>query len=55
MKTKCPLWIVVLLVACCAPKPDGPITGAFDGVYKGNGYSVSPPAGIAPMSSPPTR
>jgi hypothetical protein len=33
---------LVLLVACCAPKPDGPITAAFDGIYKGNGYSVSP-------------
>jgi hypothetical protein len=38
-----PLWIAVLLMACSTPKPNGPITAAFDGVYKGNGYSVSSP------------
>jgi hypothetical protein len=52
MKTKCLLWIVVLLVACCAPKPDGPITAAFDGIYKGNGYSVSPPGWDCPNVQP---
>ena len=47
-----PLWIVVSLVACCAPKPDGPITAAFDGIYKGNGYSVSPPGWDCPNVQP---
>jgi hypothetical protein len=47
-----PLWIAILLMACCAPKPDGPITAAFDGVYKGNGYSVSPPDWDCPAVQP---
>ena len=52
MKTKYQLWIVVLLVAGCAPKPDGPITAAFDEVYKGNGYSISPPGWDCPSVQP---
>ena len=47
-----PLWIAILLMACCAPKPDGPITAAFDGVYKGNGYSASPPDWDCPAVQP---
>jgi hypothetical protein len=47
-----PLWIAILLMACCAPKPDGPITAAFDGVYKGDGYSVSPPDWDCPAVQP---
>jgi len=39
------LAILVLLVAGCTPSPDGPTTTAFDGVYKGNGYSASPGGG----------
>jgi hypothetical protein len=39
------LGIAVLLVASCSPSPDGPTTAAFDGVYKGNGYSASPGGG----------
>jgi hypothetical protein len=39
------LGIVVLLVAGCTPRPDGPVTAAFDGVYKGNGYSATPGGG----------
>jgi hypothetical protein len=36
----------------CAPKPDGPITAAFDGVYNGNGYSASPPGWDCPATMP---
>jgi len=46
------LWIAVLLLACCTPKPDGPITAVFDGVYKGNGYSASPPGSDCPAVMP---
>jgi hypothetical protein len=44
---------VVLLLACCAPKPDSPITTAFDGVYKDEGYSASP-SGDCPAAMPNT-
>jgi hypothetical protein len=37
--------MVVLLAVSCAPSPDGPTTTAFDGVYKGNGFSASPGGG----------
>ena len=46
------LWVAFLLVPGCTPKPDGPITAAFDGVYKGNGYSASPPSGECPAVMP---
>src|SRR3954466_1353254 len=46
------LWIAVLLLACCTPKPDGPITAVFDGVYNGNGYSASPPGSDCPAVMP---
>jgi hypothetical protein len=44
---------VVLLLACCTPKPNGPITTAFDGVYNGEGYSASP-SGDCPAAMPNT-
>src|SRR5215213_8524676 len=44
---------IVLLLACCAPKPDGPITTAFDGEYKGVGHSASP-SGDCPATMPNT-
>jgi hypothetical protein len=47
-----PFWIAIWLLACCAPKPDGPITSAFDGTYKGNGYSASPPGWHCPAVMP---
>ena len=34
------------------PKPDGPITAALDVIYKGNGYSVSPPGWGCPNVQP---
>ena len=37
--------VAVLLAAGCSPSPNGPTTAAFDGVYKGNGYSASPGGG----------
>jgi hypothetical protein len=40
------------LLACCAPKPDGPTTAAFDGVYTGSGYSASPPGWDCPAVMP---
>ena len=43
---------VSVLLACCAPKPTGPITTAFDGVYHGNGYSASPPDADCPAVMP---
>ena len=43
---------VTLLLACCAPKPGGPITTSFDGVYKGTGYSTSPPDWGCPATMP---
>ena len=46
------LAVIVLLVAGCTPKPDSPITAAFDGVYKGNGYSASPAGGDCPAVMP---
>ncbi len=41
-----------LLIAGCTPKPQGPITTAFDGVYHGNGYSASPPDSDCPAVMP---
>ena len=41
-----------LLLAACTPKPDGPVTSAFDGVYQGNGYSASPPGWDCPSVMP---
>ena len=49
------LWIAILLMACCTPKPDGPITAAFDGVYEGNDYSASPSGWDYPAVMPATR
>jgi hypothetical protein len=45
------LGIVVLLVGC-TPKLDTPTTSAFDGVYKGNGYSSSPAGWDCPSTMP---
>src|SRR5690348_7890896 len=42
---KAHLLSVVLLIAGCTPRPDGPITVAFDGVYTGKGYPASPGGG----------
>jgi hypothetical protein len=41
-----------LLLANCTPKPSGPITLAFDGTYRGNGYSASPPDWGCPTVMP---
>ncbi len=41
-----------LMLACCTPKPDGPITTSFDGVYNGTGYSASPPDWHCPATMP---
>jgi hypothetical protein len=46
------LCAVSLLLACCAPKADGPTSTAFDGVYHGNGYSASPPDFDCPAVMP---
>jgi hypothetical protein len=46
------LWIVFLLLVGCTPKPEGPITAAFDGIYKGNGHSASPPGWDCPATMP---
>ena len=49
---KANLWIACLLLACCAAKPQGPITTAFDGTYRGNGYTASPPDWDCPKVMP---
>jgi hypothetical protein len=41
-----------LLLVGCMPKPQGPITTAFDGTYHGNGYSASPPDWDCPAVMP---
>ena len=46
------LAVIVLLVVGCTPKPDGPVTAAFDGVYKGNGNSASPAGWGCPAVMP---
>jgi hypothetical protein len=46
------LCAVGLLFAGCTPKPQGPITSAFDGVYHGNGYNASPPDWDCPAVMP---
>jgi hypothetical protein len=51
-RTTVMLCAVSLLLACCAPKPDGPTSTAFDGVYRGNGYSASPPDFDCPAVMP---
>jgi len=48
----CLLPAMVLMLAGCTPKPDGPITTSFDGVYKGNGYNASPPDFHCPTTMP---
>ena len=44
--------VVAVALAGCAPKPDGPVSTAFDGVYKGSGTSISPPDGGCPAVMP---
>ena len=49
------LWCVTvssLVLLGCTPKPQGPITMAFDGTYHGNGYSASPPDWDCPAVMP---
>ena len=46
------LCAVGLLFVGCTPKPKGPITSAFDGVYHGNGYKASPPDWDCPAVMP---
>ncbi len=44
--------LVTLLLVGCTPKPDGPTSAAFDGVYKGSGTSASPPGWDCPAVMP---
>jgi hypothetical protein len=46
------LLAVGFLSNACVPKPQGPITTAFDGTYRGNGYSASPPDWDCPAVMP---
>jgi hypothetical protein len=46
------LCVVGVSLACCTPKPQGPITTAFDGVYHGSGFSASPPDWDCPAVMP---
>ncbi len=46
------LEVFSLLLAGCTPKPQGPITTAFDGVYHGDGYNASPPDWNCPAVMP---
>ena len=41
----CLLPAMMLMLAGCTPKPDGPTTTSFDGVYKGNGYNPAASGG----------
>jgi hypothetical protein len=51
-RTTVMLYAVSILLASCAPKPDGPISTVFDGIYRGNGYSASPPDFDCPAIMP---
>ena len=44
--------VISLVLLGCTPKPQGPITTAFDGTYHGNGYSASPPDWDCPAVVP---
>ena len=46
------LCAVGLFFVGCTPKPQGPITSAFDGVYNGKGYNASPPDWDCPAVMP---